>query len=150
MGITKSAIDKLQYLHYLKKKSEKISWFDFAYDAVQRNADILFPIERYPRFVFKILEAKTDTTIDVNASMQIEKYDYDSKIRTTLKAYHGKSTRSLKRTRQPKNEKEIMEKEAKKAALVECYKERFGFNKFDDWCVDELSRPIDIEQHFHL
>ena len=150
MGITKSAIDKLQYLHYLKKKSEKISWFDFAYDAVQRNADILFPIERYPRFVFKILEAKTDTTMDVNASMQFKTYDRDTMIWTTLEAYHGKSTRSLKRTRQPKNEKEIMEKEAKKAALVQFYKERFGFNKFDDCCVDELCRPIVVEKHFEL
>lgn len=150
MGITKSAIDKLQYLHYLNKKSEKISWFDFAYDAVQRNVEILFPSEPYARVVFKILEATTDTTMDVNASMQFQSYDNDSEIWTTFESYHGKSSRSLKRTRKPKNEKEIMEKEAKKAALVECYKERFGFNKFDDLCVDELYRPIDVEKHFEL
>ena len=99
---------------------------------------------------FKIQEAKTDTTIDVNASLQFKKHDWDSNTRTTLEAYHGTSTRSLKRILKPINEKEIMEKEAKKAALVEFCKERFGFNKFEDWCVDELSRPIDIEQHFHL
>ena len=33
---------------------------------------------------------------------------------TAFKTYQGKSTRPLKKTRQPKNEKEIMEKEAKK------------------------------------
>ena len=111
---------------------------------------MLFPNEDNVSVDFKIQEVKTDTTIDVNSSMQFEKYDYDSEISTTIEAYHGTSTRSLKRTRKPKNEKEIMEKEAKKAALVEFCKERFGFNKFEDWCVDELSRPIDIEQHFHL
>ena len=149
MGITKSTIDRFQYLHYLKKKSEKKSWFDFAYDAVKNEVDILFPSE-YVIVDFKIQEAKTDTTIDVNASLQFEKYDCDSEIRTPLEAYHGKSTRSLKKTRQPKNEKEIMEKEAKKAALVQFYKERFGFNKFDDCCVDELCRPIVVEKHFEL
>ena len=82
--------------------------------------------------------------------MQIQKYDHDSSKWTTFKSYHGKSTRPLKRTRRPKNEKEMMEKEAKKAALVECFKELFGFNKFDDWCVDELGRPIDIEKEFPL
>ena len=152
MGITKSTIDRFQYLHYLKKKSEKKSWFDFAYDAVINDLDNLFPNEdeMYLSVNFKIQEAKTDTTINVNASLQFEKHDWDSNTRTTLEAYHGTSTRSLKRTRKPKNEKEIMEKEAKKAALVECYKDRFGFNKFDDLCVDELCRPIDIEQHFQL
>ena len=148
MGIKKATIDRFQYLHYLKKKSDKKSWFDFAYDAVRFNVDILFPNESRLEVDFKVLAAKTDTTMDVNASMQFKTYDHNSKIWTTLESYHGKSTRSLKRTRQPKNEKEIMEKEAKKAALVEFYKERFGFNKFDDWCVDELGRTIDIENHF--
>ena len=127
MGITQSTIDELQYLHYLKKKSEKISWFDFAYAAVRNNVNILFPNKGWPEVDFEILEAKTDTTVDVNASMQFRTYDRNSEIWTTLEAYHGKSTRSLKKTRQPKNEKEIMEKEAKKAALVECCKELFGF-----------------------
>ena len=152
MGITKSTIDRFQYLHYLKKKSEKKSWFEFAYDAVKNDLDNLFPNEddMYLSVDFKIQEAKTDTTIGVNASLQFEKHDWDSNTRTTLEVYHGTSTRSLKRILKPINEKEIMEKEAKKAALVECYKERFGFNKFDDWCVDELCRQIDIEQHFEL
>ena len=82
--------------------------------------------------------------------MQIEKFDNDSKKWISFKAYHGKSTRPLKKTRQPMNEKDIMEKEAKKAALVECCKELFGFNKFDDWYVDELGRRIEIEKHFQL
>ena len=150
MGITKATIDRFQNLHYLKKKSEKKSWFDFAYDAIRNDVDILFQNKGDLSVDFKIQEAKTDTTIDVNASMQFQTYDHDSELHTTLEAYHGKSTRSLKKTRQPKNEKEIMEKEAKKAALVEFHKERFGFNKFDDWCVDELCRPIETEQHLQL
>ena len=144
MGITKSTIDRFQYLHYLKKKSEKKSWFEFAYDAVKNDLDNLFPNEddMYLSVDFKIQEAKTDTTIGVNASLQFEKHDWDSNTRTTLEAYHGTSTRSLKRTRKPKNEKETMEKEAKKAALMEYFKERFGFTNFNDIHRDELHRPI--------
>ena len=29
------------------------------------------------------------------------------------------------------------------AALVECFEEHFGLNKFDDCCVDELDRHIE-------
>ena len=82
--------------------------------------------------------------------MHIDKFDRDSEKWITIKTYHGKSTRPLKKTRQPKTEKEIMEKEAKKAALAECVKEHFGFDKFDDWYVDELGRPIEIEKYFPL
>ena len=69
--------------------------------------------------------------------MRIEKYDKKSMNYITWKRYHGKSTRRA-------NVKE-MEKEAKKTALIEFFKERFGFSKFDDWYVDELGRPIEIE-----
>ena len=40
------------------------------------------------------------------------------------------------------NEKEEMKKEAKKAALMECYKEYFGFTEFNDILVDEIGRPL--------
>ena len=99
---------------------------------------------------FDVTEANTDATKEVNATLHIEKYDRDSKKWITFKTYQGKSTRPLKKTRKPKNEKEIMEEEAKKAALVKCVKEHFEFNKFDDWCVDELGRVIDIEKQFQL
>ena len=99
---------------------------------------------------FDVVEANTDTTKEVNATMKINKYDRDSRKWITFKTYHGKSTRPLKKARQPKNEKEIMEKEAKKAALMECFKERFRFNTFDDLYVDELGRVIDIEKQFPL
>ena len=150
MGITKATIDKFQYLHDVKKKSKKMSWFDFAYDAAEKIC-----WKRYAgnlRVICDIVEANTDTTKEVNAAMQVQKYvkEFDSSNWITFKTYHGKSTRPLKKTRQPKNEKEIMEKEAKKAALIECSKERFGFDKFDDWCLDELGRPIEIEKHFEL
>ena len=82
--------------------------------------------------------------------MKLKKYDYDSSKWTHFKTYHGRSTRPLKKTRQPKNEKEIMEKEAKKAVLIEVFRERLKFTEFNDLCVDELGRPIDIEQQFPL
>ena len=94
---------------------------------------------------FDFVEVNTETQKEVNATMRIDKYDKKSKNNITFITYHGKSTRPLKMTGQPKNEKEIMEKEAKKTALIEFFKERFGFSKFDDWYVDELGRPIEIE-----
>jgi len=38
-----------------------------------------------------------------------------------------------------------MKKEAKMAALKECFRERFGFTEFKDVVTDELNRPIKIE-----
>ena len=43
-----------------------------------------------------------------------------------------------------------MEKEAKKAALMELFKKRFGFTEFNDLCLDELHRPIDIWKYLQL
>ena len=40
------------------------------------------------------------------------------------------------------NEKEEMKKEAEKAALMECYKEYFGFTEFNDILVDKIGRPL--------
>ena len=153
MGITKTTIDKFQYLHYLQKKSKSITWFDFAYASIRSHRYVLFPSDVYSclRVDFEIREAKTDTTTVVNAAMQVKMIRKNDSLNwMPFKTYHGKSTRPLKKTRQPKNEKEIMEKEAKKAAMIECFKERFGFDKFDDWCLDELGRPIEIEKHFEL
>ena len=46
------------------------------------------------------------------------------------------------KTRRPKNEKEEMTKEARKAALIECFKDRFGITKFSDISIDDFHRPI--------
>ena len=61
----------------------------------------------------------------------------------TFKRYEGvSSTLPRKKTRTPKNEKERMQKEAKKAALMEFFKDRFGFTEFKDVLVDDLFRPV--------
>ena len=61
----------------------------------------------------------------------------------TYKRYHGESTRPVKKTRRPKNEKEIMVIEAKKAALKEFFKDCFGITKFNDIRLDELHRCVE-------
>ena len=139
MGITKATIKKLQFDHYVKQKSEKMPWVDFALDVVENDLKYFFPRTLSPSFAFDVKETKTDTTIDVNACFNLTIHDGQEK------AYHGKSTRpmnSFPRTGLPKNEREKMEKEAKKAALMEFFKERFGFTEFNDLCVDELHRPM--------
>ena len=145
MGITRATIKKLQFDHYVKQKSEKIPWFDFALDVVENDLKYFFPRTLSPSFAFDVKEIKTDATIEVNACLTF----HDRSYTTILKkqAHHGKSTRpmnSFPRIGLPKNEREKMEKEAKKAALMEFFKERFGFTEFNDLCLDELHRPIDI------
>ena len=78
MGITKAAIDKFQYVHRLKEKSEKTTWFDFAIRIVQRTYIYkIFPNARHVRVNFDIVEANTDTTKEVNAAMQVKKFGKD-------------------------------------------------------------------------
>ena len=62
--------------------------------------------------------------------------------RSTFRTYHGKSARTLKKTRRLQEERQEMKKEAKKAAMMEFFKERFGFTEFNDLVVDGLHRPI--------
>ena len=152
MGITKEAIKELQLDHNLKKNSRKVPCFDLAFAIVNNDLREItrsfFPACAWPSSTFDVEEVKTNTetlTLEVNASFRIRyRVGYDSDYDPILEniTYHGKSTRPMKRTRQPKNEKEIMEKEAKKAALMEFFKERFGLTEFNDLCVDELHRPM--------
>ena len=147
MGITRATIKKLQFDHYVKQKSEKIPWFDFALDVVENDLKYFFPRTLSPSFAFDVKEIKTDATIEVNACFNLTFHDRSYTTILKKQAHHGKSTRpmnSFPRIGLPKNEREKMEKEAKKAALMEFFKERFGFTEFNDLCLDELHRPIDI------
>ena len=38
--------------------------------------------------------------------------------------------------------KEEMTKEAKRAAMEECFRDRYGLTEFNDMIVDELGRPM--------
>ena len=99
---------------------------------------------------FEVIESETDTTTEVTATLELKYCKWDERgWRPSFKRYHGKSVRPLKKkTRRKKdsnltlNVKEEMEKEAQKAALMECYKEYFGFTEFNDILVDELGRPV--------
>ena len=63
-----------------------------------------------------------------------------------IKCYEGKSSRRV--TRNQKSEdvlqtnKEEMTKEAKRAALEEYFRDRFGLTEFNDMIVDELCRSM--------
>ena len=148
MGITDATIQKLQYNHYLKEKSEKTLWFDFADFALYWGMRSFFPSHRSPNVRFDIVKAEIDNENIVIASVQLTEWDDDSQTRKTFRTYEGKSIRPLKKTRRPKEEKENEDKEmkieAKKAAMIEFFKERFGFTEFKDMYVDELHRSIDI------
>ena len=148
IGLTNSNIEKYYYESF-EKQLKKRTWVDFANEVLQENfdKDHLFldqPIlRRWPRnaFVDYVVEERTTDDIDeVNVTLRIRKVD-EQRNWHTLASWHGKSTRPLKKER-PNKEKEEMTKEAKKAALIECFKERFGFTEFNDFFIDELHRPI--------
>ena len=67
------------------------------------------------------------------------------------KSYHGKSTRRVTKKQKPEEvlqqNREEMTKEAERAALQKCFRERLGFTEFpNDIVIDELNRPIDEEK----
>ena len=51
-------------------------------------------------------------------------------------------TRNQKSEEILQQNKEEMTKEAKRAALEECFRDRFGLTEFKDMVVDELGRPM--------
>ena len=139
MGITESVIQKLQ--NNLEREARKIQWSDFAFGVLHGNVlRSLFPSYINPRCAFEFVEAKTKTTKVVNATLRLS--HGLSGAWETFKTYHGESTRPLKKAGRPNEEIEEMKKEAKKAALMEFFKERFGFTEFKDLYVDELQRSI--------
>ena len=143
LGLEESTIEKYHY-EFLKKKPVEITWLKFADTVVENESDNLVPDPPQNGYCFikyDIQESKTSDIVVVNVSLQIRGHNYDDGSRRTIKSYHGNSTRPLKK-RRPKNEKEEMTNEAKKAALMECFKDRFGFTEFNDISIDELHRPI--------
>ena len=72
----------------------------------------------------------------------------DNETWTIEKCYYGKSTRRVpaKQNAQEvlERKREEMTEEAKKAALMECFRECLGFTKFNDMVFDELHRPMNV------
>ena len=99
-------------------------------------------------------ESATTSEIEMTATLELkykERENIEGKYTDVwylLKCYHGKSTRRV--TRKKKSEDELiqqkveMEEEAKKAALMECFRERLGFTEFNDMVFDELHRPMNV------
>ena len=144
MGITDATIKKLS--HNLERGATKTSWLNFAYGVLNGNLGSLFPSYRNPSFIFDSVAAKNEKTKVVNATLRLTHRDRHSPSRKTFKTYHGKSTRHLEKTQRPdqENEDKEMKIEAKKAAMIEFFKERFGFTEFKNLYVDELHRSLDI------
>jgi len=95
-------------------------------------------------FASPIKELVTKAKVEVMATLQCKYYRNDEwKIR---KCYHGKSSRRVTRKQNPdevlRQNKEEITKEAERAALEKCFRERLGFTEFNDFVVDELQRPI--------
>ena len=149
LGLTNSSIEKIHY-DFLKKKPVEIAWTNFANEIVKRRPECFTPdgitgMRKYGKADYDIQESKTENTVVVNVGLQfwnlenISNFCYTWRIAET---FHGTSTRPLKKTRRPKNESEEMTKEAKKAALMKCFRDRLGITEFNDILVDEFQRPV--------
>ena len=89
-------------------------------------------------------ESVTRSAVEITAVLQCK--NYINGVWKVIKCYEGKSTRRV--TRKQKSEeilqknKEEMTKEAKRAALEEGFRDRYGLTEFNDMIVDELGRPM--------
>ena len=100
-------------------------------------------------FVTPSVESATISEVETTVTLELKckLHDYHRTLKL-IKCYHGKSTRPV--TRKQKSENELidqkieMEEEAKKAALMECFKEHLGFTEFNDLVFGELHRPLKV------
>ena len=93
-------------------------------------------------------ELVNKSRVEITATLQCKYHKNDEwKVK---KCFHGKSTRRVTRKQKPEEvlqqNREEMTKEAERAALEKCFRERFGFTEFNDIVIDELNRPIDEEK----
>lgn len=137
---------KTSVINYLERGATKTSWLNFAYGVLNGNLGSLFPSYRNPSFIFDSVAAINKKKKVVNATLRLTHRDEHTPSRKTFKTYHGKSTRPMEKTQRPDQENEYKEMkiEAKKTAIIEFFKERFGFTEFRDLYVDELHRSLDI------
>ena len=98
----------------------------------------------------------TKSEMEITVTLELKSYDgwrnqFHSRKRgerratwTSVKSYHGKSTRRV--TGKSENElvceKIEMEEEAKKVALNECFRDDLRFTEFNDLVCDGLYRPL--------
>ena len=140
MGLKNSTISKLHYDHFITKNSTKKDWFDFAYDFLRYNAAYVMDMEGRCRACFPCIQRCEG---EVTATLQLACYDEGE--RKVQESYHGKSTQVGKKLKSGQYRYNAeMTKEAKMAALKECFRERFGFTEFNDVVSDELNRPITV------
>ena len=145
MGLKNSTISKLQYDHYItKKNSIKNEWFDVAYDLIRHNvADLMDKKWCTATFVTRF-KSEGEVTATLMLRYVADNEGCGWKV---AESYHGKSTRQVSKKEKSKEKdarRSEMVKEAKIAALKECFRERFGFTEFKDVVSDELNRPIKV------
>ena len=99
------------------------------------------------------VESETISEMEITANLEHKRHEYDFEkhkfVCRIVKCYHGKTTRPLTRQQTQSADELIgqkieMEEEAKKAALMECFRDHFGFTEFNDLVYDELHRPLKL------
>ena len=101
-----------------------------------------------------VVESETKIAMEMTVTLELKCLElicYDGWRKKTnswrlLKSYYGKTTRLVTSEQKSANElirqKIEMEEEAKKAALMECFRDGLRFNEFNDLVFDELHRPL--------
>ena len=101
-----------------------------------------------------ISEVKSETIseMEIKATLELKCHKYDIEngqmVWKIIKCYHGRSIRQVT-GRQTSDEliplQIEMEEEAKKAALMEYFRENFGITECNDLVFDELHRPLKLK-----
>ena len=106
-------------------------------------------------FVSPVVVSETHIAMEITVTLELKRlevvcYGVGWRKRNNtwrvLKSYHGKSTRLVTSKQKSANElirqKIEMEEDAKKAALMECFRDGLRFDEFNDLVFDELHRPL--------
>ena len=140
IGLTNSMIDRICLDYYRKKHSLVMGWDELSLNFLDENLKSLFPDKNFHSCTFDVNETKTETLMEITATLKILCYDDDEKSTLhTFKSFYGKCNVPLEITRRSTKG---MVAEAKEDALKQFFREKFGFTVFEDVEVDELGRSI--------
>ena len=98
------------------------------------------------------VESETISEMEITATLELKRHEFDNERHEMawkiIKCYHGKSTRPVTGNQTSDElmpQKIMMEEEAKKAALMEYYRDHLGITECNDLVFDELHRPLKLK-----
>lgn len=82
IGLTNSMMNRIYLQHFRVKDSCEPCWYEFAVNFLDQNLKSLFPDENLQGWTFAFKETKTESLIEINATLRILQYSDDSDSNT--------------------------------------------------------------------